>query len=314
MVNIRNFFDKAHEDAVAVAYMSILGRQPESEDIIRDNAREGKSIKNIIDELKSSNEYKYNKKMSLMDEIIKVKKENISKIVTTERAQDDVIMVQTSDNVRYSKILNVSSKYNEEYCYKHKINYQKYKGICKGVHPHHATFNRIFMLKEIVDRGFSGWVCYVDADAIVRNNSFSLKENLSALRKKNKHMWLHSVFNVGEDNYNWWDINAGCFAIDLSFGICKEIINVWYEIYSNLYSIKEYEAATRWDDIIDDQISFQHILKIFDVEVFCEIGKMQDEFFFQALRSVSHDVSPEAELLMRMTRLEEEGRRIFGDC
>ena len=40
-------------------------------------------------------------------------------------------------------------------------------GIVRGFHSWQATCNRSGLLKRLIDTGYKGWVCYLDADAFV---------------------------------------------------------------------------------------------------------------------------------------------------
>src|SRR5258708_2102608 len=81
----------------------------------------------------------------------------------------DIVCLQTADPDIYYDLLYQTSKTVRLYCNRHGIRYESYIGIKRGYFAWHATFNRIFLIKELLDSGFRGWICYIDADAYVAN-------------------------------------------------------------------------------------------------------------------------------------------------
>ena len=83
--------------------------------------------------------------------------------------------MQTADSREYRAMLEMTAKVNLAYCAAQGMTYESYLGIKRGVAPWQATYNRIFMLNELLDRGFRGWAIFVDADAFVADFSFDLR-------------------------------------------------------------------------------------------------------------------------------------------
>ena len=77
-------------------------------------------------------------------------------------------VIQTSDSeTGYKTLLDVNRKINEEYCRKMGYEYLAYYGIKRGYYPCQATFNRIYLMEDELDRKAVDWVLYIDADAVV---------------------------------------------------------------------------------------------------------------------------------------------------
>ena len=66
----------------------------------------------------------------------------------------DIICLQTADPVDYYEMLYETSKTVRMYCKDKGIHYHCYIGIKRGYFSWHASFNRIYMVKEILDSGF----------------------------------------------------------------------------------------------------------------------------------------------------------------
>jgi hypothetical protein len=203
----------------------------------------------------------------------------------------------------------VTSQYNRIFARDHKLEYENFLGIKRGVHPHHAMFNRIHMLKELVDDDFRGWVIYVDADAIIIDREFPIGEYLSDLRASGKVMALHSVGDA-----NWWNVNDGCFAIDLRTGQARSLVRAWAGIYTDLYSLGDYLSATDWASIIDDQTSLHLVLQQFKMRDYIAVTDLQGAHGFvrQALRRQSNVSSTDLELSERREALMKLGQSIYG--
>lgn len=242
---------------------------------------------------------------------------------------DDVIIIQTADDNKYINILKAASSYNRAYCNKYKIKLHIETGILIGCFAHHAMFNRIKILSDFVDNGYRGWVLYVDADAIIKDKSFDLREKLRELRALNYFSWLHNVYlPSNKDQYHFSFINDGVFALDLSSKFSRIIIKTWISIYSEFYDETDFASANSWDDVINDNGSINLIIScMFDAfgnefldkicfEQFqdCWNGsEFKEGIFFQSLRPNAGQESSTDELGRRIEKIHEKGMRIYGD-
>jgi hypothetical protein len=106
------------------------------------------------------------------------------------------------------------------YCRIQDFRYESFIGIKQGVAPWMAVYNRIFMLRELLDRGFCGWAVYMDADSFVRDLAFDLRRYLAG----------NSAFcfiAAGGGSSTPWDINTGSFLIDLGDGDARQLVHSW---------------------------------------------------------------------------------------
>lgn len=219
-------------------------------------------------------------------------------------AGNEVTMIQTSDERKYINMLKASEYFNRIYCKSIKIDYYKKVGILIGCYSRHAAFNRIRILHDLMLENYSGWVLYLDADAIVRDTKVDLRKKLSALRSIGKFAWFHNVYLPTDiNNYHFSFINDGVFALDLSSKFTRRLIALWNMIYSEFYNHEDFQRSEKWDDLCNDNQSInliiQHMaghygdafLSGIEFEQFqdCWNGSdFHEAIFFQALRS-KHD-------------------------
>ncbi len=215
------------------------------------------------------------------------------------------------------KALVTGSRYNRLYCDRWGLSYQAFIGIKRGYYPHHATLNRIFLLYELVKQGHKGWVLYVDADAITISPDYNIPLKFSKLRACKKWMWLYSVKHPNDQNFIWYEINAGIFAIDLASNRARLLLEFWYTFYTELMQEEDYRGAKNWNDIMNDQSSLCALLTIFnkyfnlqeEIEINWEIRSV----FEQILRSSPENISHDEELSDRCVRLTALAEKIWCD-
>ncbi len=94
----------------------------------------------------------------------------------------DILFIQTADPFRYRRMLAITAESVASYCRRHGHSYESFVGLKRGRWPWQAAYNRIVQLREIADRGFSGWVVHVDADAWIDDAAFDLRGYLADKR------------------------------------------------------------------------------------------------------------------------------------
>jgi hypothetical protein len=99
----------------------------------------------------------------------------------------------------------------------------------RGFHPWQAAYNRILLLGRLMDTNYSGWVCYMDADAYIADLDFNLEEYLF-----HKDDIALIATDSGIPNAPWWDINTGVFLINLGHPIARTIITSWNAVFSEI--------------------------------------------------------------------------------
>lgn len=132
-----------------------------------------------------------------------------------------ITLMQSADAFRYADMLAATSRTVRVYAEAHGHAYEQFQGLKKGVHPWHACFNRIFMLAEMIERGVTGWVCHMDADAWISDLHFDLKAYLADKQD------AAAVFTPSQVSDAWWDVNDGVFLINLDHPAARRLVADW---------------------------------------------------------------------------------------
>ena len=166
----------------------------------------------------------------------------------------DIVLVQTCDPIAYFDLLVASSRANREFCARHGIAYAGFIGVKRGFHPWHAVFNRIALLREYVEQGFTGWVLYLDADALVVDLDWDVRSYLRA-----KAEFAAVLAPAGED-VPGWEVNDGVGFFHLGHPACRALIAAWDAEFARIGD-DALRAAGRWDLVRNDQDMLQGILR-----------------------------------------------------
>lgn len=134
-----------------------------------------------------------------------------------------VTFVQTADSFYYAEMVGITSQAVRAYAQNHGLSYEMFLGLKRGKHPWHATFNRVFILDEMLRRGVTGWVCYMDADAWIEDQSFDVAAYLE------QHADRAAIFTSALASDNWWDVNAGVFFVNLSNEVGVRFAREWHD-------------------------------------------------------------------------------------
>jgi hypothetical protein len=136
-----------------------------------------------------------------------------------------VIMLQTADATsHYREILELTGAVNRTYCQRWGIRYQSLLGVRCGAAPWMATYNRIFLLDDLIRVGYQGWVVYLDADAFVVDMGFDLPDYL----KRNEQY----CFIGTEGGEEPWKINAGICFLNLGDSYGRSIAHRWKMLFN----------------------------------------------------------------------------------
>lgn len=165
----------------------------------------------------------------------------------------ELCVIQTSDAVKYHRMLKATSRTAMEYCRIHGFSYDSFIGIKRGFHGAHATFNRMFMLQEMVDRGYKGWVLYMDADAYFYDLGFDLRAYLADKQGRSAIMATIQGETVA------WHINAGVLFFNLGHPQAARLIADWKARYMRVPDEVLQTLVSVWD-VENDQTMLYHTL------------------------------------------------------
>ena len=168
----------------------------------------------------------------------------------------EILFVQTADPNEYKEMLDLTSTINIKYCGLFGYRYENYVGVKIGNSAMHATYNRIFILHELMMRGYRGWVCYMDADAFVSDFLFDIKDYiLSSLP--------YCFIACTGGSQTPWDLNAGVFFLNLADPDGRALARDWLIRFEALVpdSFLASPDATWGTGIPDDQQLLYEVLK-----------------------------------------------------
>jgi SAM-dependent methyltransferase len=166
----------------------------------------------------------------------------------------DIILFQTADAFNYAPMLAVTAPSAIEFCRRHGHRYESFVGLKRGFWSWQASYNRIVMLTELIERGFTGWAIYLDADAYVVDLDFDLRAYLA---DKGDRAAILAESGVTSQ---LWDINDGIAFINLGHPIGRQLVTRWSETFHEITD-QELREATSWLGTGNDQDLIQRILR-----------------------------------------------------
>jgi SAM-dependent methyltransferase len=165
----------------------------------------------------------------------------------------DIVVCQTADPFRYAPMLAVTAPNVIEYCRRHGLAYESFVGIKRGFWPWQASFNRVVMLKEMVERGFAGWAVYLDADAYVRDLDFDLPGYLR------EHRGCGAIFARSGMSDHAWDVNSGVAMVNCGHAAGRRLVLLWAAAFE-AFAEDELKRMPDWRGA-DDQAMLHAILR-----------------------------------------------------
>lgn len=163
--------------------------------------------------------------------IPKINDQENSHYKSNDFKHSDVLFFQTSDAFVCKEMLDLTSRTIVAYCQKNGFLYESFVGIKRGVAPWMAIYNRIVMLQELVQRGYCGWVVYLDADAFINEMSFDIGDYFLSDKS-------YCFIAAGGGSPTPWDINSGTFFINLGDQDGRLLVREW---------VAEFEAQLPYD-------------------------------------------------------------------
>lgn len=165
----------------------------------------------------------------------------------------ELTVLQTSDAFKYSRMLRATSRTAIEFCQRNGFAYESFTGIKRGFHNAQAAFNRIFMLDELIERGYQGWALYMDADAYVYDLDFDLRAYLAD--KQDRAAIMATI--PGETIP--WHINSGVLFFNLGNPQAMMIVREWKRRFMQIPDERLRSLTSVWDDE-NDQIMLYQLL------------------------------------------------------
>lgn len=164
----------------------------------------------------------------------------------------DVTFIQTAQGQAYKEMLDATSRTVIEFCNRHGHDYEIFVGLKRGVHSWQASFNRIPMLQELVDKGYRGWAIYLDADAYIHDLDFDLEAYLA-----DKSERAGVMLSVGVEPK--WDVNSGVVLLNLGHAHGREIVEKW-NARLDMLSDGELAEMVDWPLELNDQTMLFDVL------------------------------------------------------
>jgi hypothetical protein len=204
-----------------------------------------------------------------------------------------VHLFQTADAERYFGMLSVTLPANRAFCLRHGVRLEAFLGIRRGVHPWHASYNRLGFLRDRLAEDYRGWAIHLDADAFVADIGFDIHGYLA------RHGGTGMIHGPGA-GAGRWDVNSGVFLWNLAHPAAQEAAKRWIAAFDGIPGAA-LQAATDWDDVTNDQNLLHEVLRddpalqaaihIEDPEL---LGYQQSRFIKQYVRNAVH--TPEQRL------------------
>ena len=139
-----------------------------------------------------------------------------------------VIIIQTSDGVRYKPMMDITEALHRKYCQRWGYEYRRFDGIKRGFKPWHAAFNRIYMVLELLAEGTYDWILHMDADGVIVDIHKSLSEYLDP------GFALVACRGSTDDPNVTWNVNNGIMFINARHPDTRAIFEIWKRLYENV--------------------------------------------------------------------------------
>ncbi len=217
-----------------------------------------------------------------------------------------ITFVQTADSFHYAEMVEVTSKSVRAYAERHGHAFELFLGLKKGKHPWHATFNRVFILDEMLRRGVTGWVCYLDADAWIEDQDFDVSAYLEQYEDR------AAIFTTALASDNWWDVNAGVFFLNLSNETARRFAREWHdrclEAWPRIADVTNFPVGGPDDqsilhEILGASTEYEGAMRVESPDL---VNSAWAQFIRQHLRSNSRDMRS------RVSHIKDEVSRVLS--
>lgn len=171
----------------------------------------------------------------------------------------EITLIQTASGPDYEAMLAATDRAHRDYCAANDMAFWPFVGVRRGYHPWQATFNRIEMLHDLIERGYRGWVMYLDADAVIRQANFDLRRFLGNRSE------YGLVICPGHPGAEPWEVNAGVFFVNLANDDGRSIVRQWHALFhATVTDAMLVDAVEAWPDLPDGRPfpDDQHLLQM----------------------------------------------------
>lgn len=157
-----------------------------------------------------------------------------------------ILILQTTDGVQnspYKKMVDLTQPYHIQYCTRYHYQYRRYDGICFGTKEWNATFNRIFLLNDILTNEIQiDWVLYIDADCILCNQEMELESFLDS------NYAIIACAGNSDLTLPDWCVNIGIAFYNMKHRWIQRILKEWKSRF--------FAEALRKQCLQDDTLAF----------------------------------------------------------
>jgi hypothetical protein len=157
------------------------------------------------------------------------------------KPERDIVLVQSADPVNYFSMLRSTARINREFCLRQDVEYTCHHGIMRGFHAWQACYNRVFLLNNLIDLGFTGWYIHLDADAWVHDVNFDIRGYLAGCA-------AHSFVFAHGATQRPWDVNDGIFLAHCAHPETVEVARAWKKEIEALSEDRLRKAATWYEN------------------------------------------------------------------
>jgi hypothetical protein len=223
-----------------------------------------------------------------------------------------IVLFQSCDGPGFAAVLDATARANREFCRRHDVEYRRFMGLKRGLWPWHACFNRLYMLKELIDEGHAGWALHIDGDAYVCELNFPIRDYLAGIA----HKAGVAVLSGATDAY--WDINNGVLFFNLGHPTAIAMVNEWISRHEKIFPDPQF-LSRQWPVNFDDQHQMQMMLlehrEWYDdlhIESNSVMNSMHASFIRHHLRVVTPDFQKRVQSIQREVEEVMENDRLLG--
>lgn len=136
-----------------------------------------------------------------------------------------IILAQSAAGPIYEAMLDATRPAHLAFCENNRVELRQFRVVMRGFHPWQACYNRILILRGLLDQGFRGWFMHLDADAVIRHPEFDIR------RYFGKRQDNSLIACLGSPDAESWAINDGVFFLNMGNETAREIVRRWHSAF-----------------------------------------------------------------------------------